>query len=98
MTAPHGTAPEYEQAQIEEWSRYRARVPIDYYGVRAYNVGDPVPQSAVGDDPDDGRWINPEWVDEVGSGGQTYEGSQTVPPPEPPTIDPATVAAPPGAA
>jgi hypothetical protein len=97
MTAPHGTADDYQRAQQEEWTRYRAIVPIDFYGQRAYNVGDPVPQSAVGDDPAAGRWVDPSWVADAG-GGQTFQGSQTVPPPEPPTVDPALTAAPPGAA
>jgi hypothetical protein len=93
MTAPHGTAGQYEQAQRQEWSRYIATVPIDFYGTRAYNPGDPVPVSAVEGDT---AWIDPAWVTTRDS-GQTVE-SQTTPPPTPPTIDPDTVAAPPAAA
>jgi hypothetical protein len=97
MTAPpNGTASQYEQAQIDEWSRYVAIVPIDFYGTRAYNPGDPVPVSAVEGDV---AWVRPEWVRTVDAEqGQTFEGSQTVPPPEPPTIDPAQIAAPPASA
>jgi hypothetical protein len=90
-TAPHGTADDYEARQLKEWTTYVARVAIDYYGVRAYNPGDPVPESAVGDDPGAGRWISPEFVDEQAT---AFEGSGTVVDPAPPTVDPATVAAP----
>jgi hypothetical protein len=94
MTAPqpnaqHGTAAQYAQAQQQEWSRFVALVPIDFYGQRAYNVGDPVPISAV---EGDAAWIDTSWVGER----DPYQGSQTVPPPEPPAVDPASVAAPPG--
>jgi hypothetical protein len=92
MTAPHGTATSYQEAQRAEWSKYVAAVPIDFYGTRAYNVGDPVPVSAV--DGDD-AWIDQQWVTAQGDQQPT---SATTPPPEPPTIDPATVAAPPAAA
>jgi hypothetical protein len=91
MTQPPTTAAEYEQQQRDEWTRYVAKVPVDYYGVRAYNVGDPVPASAVGDDPAAGRWVSPDFVDDA---RQPFEGSGTVVPPEPPTIDPTAVAAP----
>jgi hypothetical protein len=91
MSQPHGTASEYEQAQRDEWSRFVAIVPIDYYGVRAYNPGDPVPVSAV---EGDGAWINREWVDEGEAFTGSTTGSATVPAPEPPTVDPASVAAP----
>lgn len=95
--APHGTSDQYEQAQQAEWSRYVALVPIDFYGTRAFNPGDPVPVSAVVEsgDPTGERgapWIRREWVSEQAV------PSQTTPPPEAPTIDPATVAAPQGAA
>jgi hypothetical protein len=93
--APHGTAQQYQQAQVDEWSKYRARVAIDFYGTRAYNPGDPVPVSAV---EGDAAWIDAAWCDTVGDGGQTFEGSQTVPPPGAPTIDPTTVGAPPASA
>lgn len=100
--APHGTATQYQQRQQQEWSKFRARVPIDFYGVRAYNPGDPVPVSAVivGEQPENpAQWIRSEWVAEVDAEqGQTFEGSATVVSPEQPTIDPATVAAPPGSA
>jgi hypothetical protein len=81
------TADQYETEQQAEWSKYTAKVPIDFYGVRAYNPGDPVPASAV---DGDAAWIPPELVDTSAA----YQGSQTVPPPEPPTIDPTAVAAP----
>lgn len=90
MTTPN-TAAEYAQAQLEEWTKYVAKVPIDYYGVRAYNVGDPVAASAVGDDPAAGRWVRPDFVTETGT---PFEGSGTVVSPEPPTINPTSVAAP----
>jgi hypothetical protein len=92
MTQPPSTAAEYEQQQRDEWTRYVAKVPVDYYGVRAYNVGDPVPASAVGDDPSAGQWVSPDYVTEQ---GDAFAGSGTVVPPEPPTIDPTAVAAPP---
>jgi len=100
MTAPHGTADQYEQRQDEEWQRYVAVVPIDFYGMRAYNPGDPVPVSAVVESGDPtgepgAPWVRREWVTEQ-AGAQVQ--SQTVPSPEPPTIDPAAVAAPPAAA
>lgn len=99
--APHGTASQYQQAQVEEWSRYVALVPIDYYGTRAYNVGDPVPVSAVAEGDPTGEpgapWIRSEWVSDRQNGGDEVV-SQTVPPVEQPTIDPATVAAPVGSA
>jgi hypothetical protein len=92
QAAPHGTAEQLEAAQRAEWGTYVARVPIDFYGTRAFNTGDPVPASAV-----DGEqaWIRPEWVDTAAA---PFAGSATVPPPEPPTVDAATVAAPPGSA
>jgi hypothetical protein len=82
-----GTADQYEQAQVDEWTKYTARVAIDFYGTRAYNVGDPVPVSAVEGDT---AWIRPEYVDQRGA----FEGSATVVDPAPPTIDPTTLAAP----
>jgi hypothetical protein len=33
--------------RIKEYGKYRAKVPIDLNGVRAFNVGDPVPISHV---------------------------------------------------
>lgn len=87
--APAGTADELDAAQRREWNTYVARVPIDFYGQRAANTGDPVPASAV-DGPD--AWIPREYVDEAGT---AFEGSPTVVSPEPPTVDPVTVAAPP---
>lgn len=97
--APHGTAAQYQQAQQDEWSRFVALVPIDFYGTRAYNPGDPVPVSAVleGDsEPEPGRWIRSEWVAE--REGEQVVASATSPPIEQPPIDPATVAAPIGSA
>ncbi len=79
---------QYESAQVQEWGKYRARVAIDFYGTRAYNVGDPVPASAV---DGDGAWVSPEFVEQSGT---PFEGSQTVVDPAPPTVDPSTVAAP----
>jgi len=90
--APHGTADDYQEAQRAEWSKYVALVPLDFYGTRAYNVGDKVPASAV---DGDAAWIKPEWV---GPQDERQPASATVPAPEPPTIDPAAVAAPPGSA
>jgi hypothetical protein len=87
--APAGTADQYEQAQIAEWTTYVALVPIDFYGTRAYNKGDPVPVSAV---DGDAGWVRPEFVAREGT---PYEGSATVPPPEPPPIDESNLAAPP---
>lgn len=94
MTAPHGTADDYAAAQAKEWGKYVAAFPIDYYGNRAYNTGDPVPVSAVeGDD----AWVPQTLVKSTGGeGGATaYEGSQTVvdPAQSTPTAQPA--AAPP---
>jgi hypothetical protein len=99
--APHGTAPQYAQAQQDEWSRYVAIVPLDYYGTRAYNVGDPVPLSAVVTDGDPtgelgAPWVRRDWVTERSD--EQVVTSQTAPPPGQPTIDPASVAAPQGAA
>jgi len=78
---------QYENEQQREWRQYTARVAIDYYGQRAYNVGDPVPVSAV--DGDD-AWIPSDYVDKR----DAFEGSATVVSPEPPTIDPTHTAAP----
>jgi hypothetical protein len=88
------TAEQYAAVQGEEWGTYVAAVPIDYYGVRAYNTGDPVPASVVGDDAAAGRWIPDAWVTKVGKDAEPFTGSATVPDPAPPTIDPAAVAAP----
>lgn len=88
------TAAEYAQAQREEWTQYVAAFPIDYYGVRAYNAGDPVPASAVGDDPAQGRWVPEHLVQRLEGDAAPFEGSQTVVDPAPPTVDEATVAAP----
>jgi hypothetical protein len=85
------TASQYEQEQLREWSTYRAVAAVDYYGVRAYNVGDPVPVSAV---EGDGAWVFDDLVERV-DGAQTYADSGTVVSPEQPTVDPASVAAPP---
>ncbi len=85
------TADAYEAEQLREWTTYRARVPIDYYGVRAYNGGDPVPVSAVEGDT---AWVYDDLVERV-DGAQTFEGSGTVVPPEPPPIDPTAAAGPP---
>lgn len=85
------TADQYENEQVREWNTYRARVAIDYYGTRAYNVGDPVPVSAV---DGDSAWINPEYVESIGDDAPAFEGSTTVVDPAPPTIDPTSVAAP----
>jgi hypothetical protein len=91
MATRKTTAEQYEEAQRAEWSKYTAVVAIDYYGVRAFNVGDPVPASVV---DGDGAWVDQSWVSRK---ADAYAGSQTVPPPEPPTIDPTTAAAPPAA-
>lgn len=88
--APHGTADDLERQQVEEWSRYRARVAINFYGQRAYNRGDPVPISAV-DGP--AAWVSQDFVE--AQGDTPFAGSATVPPPEPPTVDDANVGAPP---
>lgn len=82
------TADQYETDQQREWGQYTARVAIDFYGTRAYNVGDPVPASAV---TGDSAWIPAEFVNESGT---PFEGSATVVAPEPPTIDPNATAAP----
>lgn len=88
--APRGTADDRDDEQRDEWSRFVAVVPIDFYGQRAYNVGDPVPISAVVGEV---AWIDERWVDER----PAFEGSATVPPPEQPAIDPTAAAAPPAA-
>jgi hypothetical protein len=88
------TAEEYAQQQAEEWTTYVARVPIDYYGARAYGKGDPVPASAVGDDPDAGRWVPEHLVDRIGGDTTAFAGSPTVVDPTPPTVDPTPLAAP----
>jgi hypothetical protein len=85
------TASQYEQEQLREWTTYVAIVPIDYYGVRAYNTGDPVPASAV---DGDAAWVFDDLVARVGDDAPAYADSATVVPPEPPTVDPAAVAAP----
>jgi hypothetical protein len=41
------TAEEYRRAQEKEYGSYVATAPIDIYGARAFNVGDPVPVSHV---------------------------------------------------
>lgn len=41
------TAAQYREALGAEWGTYVATVPIDIDGVRAFNVGDPVPVSHV---------------------------------------------------
>ena len=88
------TAEEYAAEQAREWTTYVARVPIDYYGTRAYNTGDPVPASAVGDDPAAGRWIPERLVDKLAKDATPFAGSATVVDPSAPTIDPTAVAAP----
>lgn len=77
MSAPHGTADQYAADQAKEWTAYVAGVPIDYYGTRAYNTGDPVPRSAV---EGDGAWIDKAWVKSTSGRGaaQPFDGSQTV--------------------
>jgi hypothetical protein len=86
------TADQYAAAQLREWNTYVAVVPIDYYGVRAYNAGDPVPVSAV--DGDD-AWVYDDLVRRVGEGSPAFAESATVVDPAPPTVDPTTVGAPP---
>lgn len=88
MSAPR-SADDYEAQQIQEWTQYVALVPIDFYGMRAYNAGDPVPASAV-----DGAagWVRREWV--AGQGEQTAGLSATSPPPTPPVVDDTGLAAP----
>lgn len=85
------TAEQYAAAQGEEWSQYQARVAIDFYGTRAYNVGDPVPASAVAAQ---GGWVPDDYVTKVGKNAEPFAGSETVVDPAPPTIDETTVAAP----
>jgi hypothetical protein len=82
-----GTADQYEQQQVDEWNKYVARVAIDFHGTRAFNVGDPVPASVV---DGDAAWVPTDYVEQR----TPFEGSATVVPPEPPTIDPTTLAAP----
>ncbi len=82
------TADEYASEQAREYGKYVARVGIDFHGTRAYNVGDPVPISAVEGDT---AWVPADFVDELAT---AFEGSTTVVSPEPPTIDPTTLAAP----
>lgn len=79
MTEPK-TADQYEGEQDQEWTTWVALVPIDFYGVRAYNAGHPVPASAVGDDPDAGRWVPERLVQRVGAEPAPVE-------PTPATID-----------
>jgi hypothetical protein len=86
------TAEEYARAQAQEWTTYVARVPIDYYGVRAYGKGDPVPASAVA--TGDSGWVPEDLVDRISGDTAAYTGSQTVVDPAPPTVDPTAVAAP----
>lgn len=80
------TAQQYADEQRSEWSTYTAAAAIDYFGVRAYNVGDPVPVSAV---EGDHAWIAERLVRRVGGddGVTSFEGSATVVDPGPPTID-----------
>lgn len=85
------TASQYEAEQLREWTTYAAKVPIDYYGTRAYNAGDPVPVSAV-DGPD--AWVFDDLVRRIGDDAPAFDGSATVVDPAPPTVDPAAVAAP----
>ena len=88
------TADDLEAQQVKEYGTYVALVPIDFYGVRAFNTGDPVPVSAV---EGSGKWVDTAWVGKTSGRGGTgaFTGSATVPPAGPPTVDPATVAAPP---
>lgn len=90
MTYPQ-TADDRDDEQAREWNTYTAKVPIDFYGTRAYNTGDRVPASAV---DGDGSWVDRQWVDTIGGSSAPNAGSQTAPPPEPPTIDPTALAAP----
>lgn len=46
MTTP-ATGEELQQAQADEYGRYRAAEVIYIGGARAFNVGDPVPVSHV---------------------------------------------------
>ena len=85
------TATQYEQEQLREWTTYRAVAAIDYYGVRAYNAGDPVPVSAV---EGDSAWVYDDLVRRTDE-APAYADSGTVVPPEQPTVDPSTVGAPP---
>jgi hypothetical protein len=41
------SAEELQKAQEREYGEYVATTPIDIGGVRAFNVGDPVPKSHV---------------------------------------------------
>lgn len=88
------TAEQYAAAQQAEWTTYVARVPIDYYGTRAYNAGDPVPASAVGGDPAAGRWVPEDLVRRISDDQPAFAESPTVVDPTPPAVDPGTVAAP----
>jgi len=87
------TAAEYAKAQAVEWSTYVARTPIDYYGVRAYNAGDPVPASAIVGQSD-GGWVPESLVEQISDDVPAFVGSTTVVDPAPPTIDATLVAAP----
>jgi hypothetical protein len=81
---PVSTAEDLRAAQVTEWNTYRAVAAIDFYGQRAYNVHDKVPVSAV---EGEHAWIDPRLVERI--------PDQPEPLPPPPTVDPATVAAPP---
>lgn len=88
------TAEQYAAEQEKEWTTYVARVPIDFYGVRAYGKGEPVPASAVGSDTAAGRWVPEGLVEKVSGDTAAFADSQTVVDPAPPTVDPTTVGAP----
>lgn len=80
------TAEDLRAAQVAEWNTYRAVAAIDFYGQRAYNAGHSVPVSAVKGEGPQG-WIDPRLVERI--------PDEPEPLPPPPTVDLATVAAPP---
>jgi hypothetical protein len=85
------TAEEYAAAQVREWSTYVATSPIDHFGVRAYNAGDPVAASAV---EGESAWVPQELVRKVADDAPAFAESATVVDPAPPAVDPSTIAAP----
>jgi len=52
------TAEEYAARQTAEYSKFVAAVAINHDGVRAYNIGDPVPASNV----DAHGYLDAGWV------------------------------------
>lgn len=85
------TAEQYAAAQAAEWTTYVATTAIDFYGVRAYNAGDPVPVSAV--DGDSG-WVPEKAVRKITDDQPAFAESATVVEPTAPTINPSSMPAP----